>query len=162
MCCKFYHVFRKAATFPVKSNLVQPGAQDDVEVRLGSESFPFSAYYRGCSSSGRKWHVVERGEFHRYIHEQAKLQREERRRNNSLAKSKRRSNKEDAVELRRDKIRKARQRKFKWFYDRKERRSEGEDNDKTPERVSQKKEYDSDQDEVEVMAWLSDLNLDDA
>ena len=95
--------------------------------------------------------MVEKEKFMGYIHEQehAKLQREERRKD-----MKRHSKKIDIAELRRERMRKASQRKFKWFCDRKEcsNKQQGSRQSFTLEIAYKEEKRDSGNDEMEVMA----------
>lgn len=93
----------------------------------------------------------------------------------------RRSKKEDAADLKRERIRKASRKKFQWFYDRKESSEEqpvkdlpfwenkesSEDQpanycpkpEDKPDEVARDNDDDSD---VDVMAWLNDLDFNDS
>ena len=148
------------------------GPSNGIEFRLDASVFPLSLYYREKSqgqTNNSVWRIVDRKNLQHYVSVQEELLRKQRRRNSTKIRSTtRRSMKEDVTKRRRELIRKKSQRKFKWFYDRKEAEVRDEqlqtDTDTSDNVVSDSisngnKEGSTDGD-AEVMAWLQDLDLD--
>jgi hypothetical protein len=127
------------------------------------------------------WSIVEQKKFFDYMHDQLKLEHTARRRKiNKTQRMRRRSTRADAIEQRRERIRKLSRRRFKWFYDGKERigddslgqqpsidddydEDNGSNNDSSSYnadvRSNERNRKNGDGTELELMAWLRDLDL---
>ena len=149
------------------------GPSNGIEFRLDASVFPLSLYYREKSQGQTNisvWRIVDRKNLQHYVSVQEELLRKQRRRNSTKIRSMtRRSMKEEDVnERRRELIRKKSQRKFKWFYDRKEAEVRNEhlqtetdtSDNVVSDSISNGDKEGSTDDDAEVMAWLQDLDLD--
>lgn len=129
------------------------------------------------------WSIVDQKKFIDFMHEQLKLEDDARR--HKIRKTqctKRRSTGEDVTKARQERIRKLSKKKFKWFYDRKESGDDdpirpnsmmkdddggcGDDNDRSTSSAlnyagssSEINQENTESTEVEIMAWLRDLDL---
>ena len=117
---------------------------------------PFAIEYKQQSSDA--WKEVDRNKFRAYICQQLSVQHKRRRMSNRrrtstiLSPTPRKS----VAELKRDKIRKMSRNKWKWFYDK-------QDCCESNSAVSQqpKVEVDDVSSDDDVMAWLTNLDLDE-
>ena len=186
-CRRFYAIIHKSLRQQAENLqcLLDPAviaehdeSKPSVIFRLGVSSFPVSVHYRvlprssekelrightDTSDRGADWCIVDRERFMGFMHERIRRHENARRRKASKILSmspsmRRRSTKEDAAELRRERIRKSR-RKFKWFYDRQETSNDGQpENSPTSGDKSNEDKRDAES-ETEVMAWLRDLDF---
>ena len=103
------------------------------------------------------WSVVDKDKSMDYFRKEARRSyEEERQRKKTITNINRRSMKEDIAGRKREKVRKMSQRKWKWFYQGKQSRS----NDSSSQ-INDKSNQEKDEDEAhaEVMAWLMELDF---
>ena len=114
---------------------------------------PFAIEYKQCGSNA--WVQVDCDKFRLYIRQQLQLERKRRRRNsNRRRRTTNLTPTKSAAEIKRDKIRRMSQKKWKWFYDKKDCCG----NSAQPSSKVTVDTQSSDNDDV--MTWLTNLDLD--
>lgn len=130
------------------------GSAADATHRFCLSGCPFAIKYKQHGSN--VWVQVDCNKFRSYVQQQLQLERKRRRRNSNRRRTTNLTPTKSATEIKRDKIRRMSQKKWKWFYDKKDC---CEDSAQPSSKVTVDTTQSSD-DESDVMTWLTNLDLD--
>ena len=128
------------------------GSAADATLRFCLTGCPFAIKYKQHGSNA--WVKVDCDKFRSYVQQQLQLELKRRRRNSNRRRTTNLTPTKSATEIKRDKIRRMSQKKWKWFYDKKDC---CEDSAQPSSKVTVDTQSSDDDD---VMNWLTNLDLD--
>jgi hypothetical protein len=131
------------------------GSAADATHRFCLSGCPFTIKYKQHGSN--VWVQVDCNKFRSYVQQQLQLERKRRRRNSNRRRTSNLTPTKSATEIKRDKIRRLSQKKWKWFYDKKDC---CENSAQPSSKVAVVDTTQSSDDESDVMTWLTNLDLD--